>query len=194
MVRHNLGIDEGLDQIIATNIEKLGLLSGFIHVAGISCTLPLKAVQQSNLHEVFSINTFCAFELAKLCTRRGVFQPKGMSNVFISSAYSIVGSAANSVYAASKAALNGACRSLAIEFAPRKIRFNCVAPGFVATEMLTSISSQFGDGYIEKIREMHPLGLGSPEDVSQLVLFLLSDNSKWITGAVIPVDGGFTVQ
>jgi NAD(P)-dependent dehydrogenase (short-subunit alcohol dehydrogenase family) len=105
-----------------------------------------------------------------------------------------VGSVANVGYAMSKSALHGITKSLAIELAPKKIRVNCIAPGFVKTSMLDSISTLFDKEYFEKINKLHPLGLGEAEDVANLIAFLFSDMSKWITGSIINIDGGYTAQ
>ncbi len=194
VICHDLSREDGLEQLIRSGVQSLGKIGGFVHAAGISSAIPLKVLMPSEVDNVFKINTFAALSLARVCTKRDLSIGEGMSNVFISSVYSLVGSSANSSYAASKAALNGLSRSLSIEFAPRNIRFNCVAPGFVATHMLDSLSEKFGSNYLQGISKMHPLGLGSPEDVSYAVIFLLSSFSRWITGAVIPVDGGYSAQ
>jgi NAD(P)-dependent dehydrogenase (short-subunit alcohol dehydrogenase family) len=90
--------------------------------------------------------------------------------------------------------LQGAIKSLAIELAPKNIRFNCIAPGFVKTKMLDDISNSFNSDYDETLNKLHPLGLGEADDVANAVAFLLSDMSKRITGSVMNVDGGFAAQ
>jgi NAD(P)-dependent dehydrogenase (short-subunit alcohol dehydrogenase family) len=71
---------------------------------------------------------------------------------------------------------------------------NCVAPGFVKTNMLDSISGSFNSEYDELIKKLHPLGIGEAEDVANAIAFLVSDMGKWITGSILNVDGGFTAQ
>jgi len=78
--------------------------------------------------------------------------------------------------------------------APKKIRVNCVAPGFIETEMFKSMANNFGPDYYQNITNLHPLGLGKAEDVAGVIAFLLSNMSKWITGSIINVDGGYTAQ
>ncbi|RUP30579.1 MAG: SDR family oxidoreductase [Curvibacter sp.] len=193
LIQHDFLQDTGLEEQVSAAIETQGRLSGLIHVAGLSNTLPLKALSRIDLERVMAVNTFAAFDLVKHCCKARHHAP-GMSVVFVSSVYSLVGSAANSAYAMSKAALNGLARSLAIEFAPRRLRFNCVAPGFIKTEMLDALVQRMGPDYLAELERLHPLGLGSTQDVSNAIQFLLSDQARWITGSVMSVDGGFTAQ
>jgi NAD(P)-dependent dehydrogenase (short-subunit alcohol dehydrogenase family) len=94
----------------------------------------------------------------------------------------------------SKGAINGLTKALAIELAPKNIRVNCVAPGFVKTKMLKDTNVLFDDIRISHLTSLHPLGLGDPEDVANPIAFLLSDASRWMTGVIVNVDGGFTAQ
>ena len=93
-----------------------------------------------------------------------------------------------------KSAIIGITKALAMEFAARDIRVNCVAPGFVKSNMMAENTFRFDSDYMEKLESMHPLGLGTPEDIANSIAFLMSDMSKWTTGAVLNVDGGFTAQ
>jgi len=193
LIQHDFALDTGLEDRVSDAIEKLGRLSGLVHVAGVSHISPLKALTRLDLERVMAINAFSAFDLVKHCCKPK-YHLSGMSVVFVSSVYSLVGSAANSAYAMSKAALNSFARSLAIELAPRRLRFNCVAPGFVRTEMLENLAQRMGPNYLAELEHLHPLGLGQAEDVSNAIQFLLSDRARWITGTVLSVDGGFTAQ
>ena len=75
-----------------------------------------------------------------------------------------------------------------------KIRVNCIAPGFVKTNMADGVNTMFDEKYADRIEAMHPLGWGDPRDIANGIAFLLSDASKWTTGAVFNIDGGFTAQ
>lgn len=169
--------------------------TGLVHCAGIPSVLPLRVLTNDQYEKVMRINTQAAMNLAKLFTsKQGHDSSQQCSIVLISSVYGIVGSAANLAYATSKAAIIGMTKALAIEFAPKNIRVNCVAPGFIKTNMATGVNQMFDAQYAERIESMHPLGWGEAIDVANAIAFLLSDGSKWTTGAVFNIDGGFTAQ
>ena len=94
----------------------------------------------------------------------------------------------------SKSAIQGITKSLAIELAPKKIRVNCVAPGFIKTPMGDKINNFFDESHDSEVEAMHPLGYGTTEDIANSIVFLLSDMSKWITGTIMNVDGGFCAK
>jgi len=179
---------------ILNTVAQVGKLHGFVHLAGTAYISPLKSVSAEKASSVYTLNTYAAIELAKVFTQRQVYAGEKGSIVFISSIYGLVGSAANVGYAMSKAALHGITKSLSIELAPRNIRVNCIAPGFVKTPMMEIVEGRFDNDYIKQLDKLHPLGLGEPEDVSNAIAFLFSDAARWITGTIISVDGGFTAQ
>jgi len=190
----DLSKQELIKDAVLQIVSEFGKLNGFVHLAGRSYISPLKSVTAEKSTEIYNLNTYAAIELAKVFIRRQVYAGEKGSIVFISSVYGLVGSAANVGYAMSKAALHGITKSLAIELASKKIRVNCIAPGFVETPMMNSVQSMFKADYTEYLHKLHPLGLGKPEDVSNAIAFLLSEASSWITGTVMSVDGGFTAQ
>lgn len=181
------------DGIIKSAIED-GKFDGFVHCAGVPYISPLKTIEKAKAMKVYDLNSFAALELSKVFINRNVFNGVSGSIVFISSVYGSVGSAANVGYAMSKAAINGLTKALAIELAPKNIRVNCVAPGFVKTQMMNDTNLSFDESRDSYLTSLHPLGLGSPEDVANPIAFLLSDASKWMTGVIVNVDGGFTAQ
>lgn len=179
---------------IFDSVLKTGKINGFIHSAGRPYLAPLKSLNEDVLWEVLKLNTMVGLELAKICSNKSVFSGEAGAFVFISSVYGCVGSSANVGYAMSKSALHGVTKSLAIELASKGIRVNCIAPGFVKTNMLNSINGSFNSEYEILIDKLHPLGLGTAEDVANAIAFLVSDMGKWITGSIMNVDGGFTAQ
>ena len=178
--------------LIHADIDAFGKLNGMVHCAGLPYIAPLKVISEDKALKVFKINTYAGLELAKLFTSGKVYAGEHGSIVFISSVYGLTGSAANVGYAMTKGAIQSITKSLAIELAPRNIRVNCIAPGFIKTDMRQQINHNFNPD--EYIGHLHPLGWGTSEDIAAGIAFLFSDMSKWITGTIISIDGGFTAQ
>jgi NAD(P)-dependent dehydrogenase (short-subunit alcohol dehydrogenase family) len=173
--------------ITEKNIE----VTGFVHCAGYMNMLPAKMTSVAAIQKTFSTNLFSVAVIVKVLLQRKVNAGALKNVVFISSNISNFGAKAFSLYSASKAGIDGLMRSLAVELAPA-IRVNSVLPGAIHTPMTTAI---FQDE--EKVKSMlstYPLGEGFPEDISNMVEFLLSDKSKWITGQQFTVDGGRTID
>jgi NAD(P)-dependent dehydrogenase (short-subunit alcohol dehydrogenase family) len=99
-----------------------------------------------------------------------------------------------SVYSASKAALSGMARSLAVELAPERIRVNCIAPAFVETGMLDELREFLPPEQFEAVEKAHPLGFGKPRDVANAIAFLVAATGRWITGTTLVLDGGYSAQ
>ena len=169
-------------------------LHGLVHCAGMQMTRPLRVTTQENVEQLLRINFLAAVQLAKSFRQRGVCQKPASSLVFVSSIMGLVGLPALSIYSASKGALDGFCRSLALEYAPEGIRVNCVSPGHVRTEMTEEVAQQMPAEQYEVLRAAHPLGFGSTLDVANAIAFLLDDTGRWITGTTLVVDGGYTAK
>jgi NAD(P)-dependent dehydrogenase (short-subunit alcohol dehydrogenase family) len=178
-----------MDQIF----EDVGSLDALVHCAGIMKTLPLQALKEKDFDDCFNTNVKSAQFLVKNFRKRNRYKDNS-SVVLLSSVAATCGEPANTTYAASKAALEGLSKSLAIELAKQNIRVNCLAPGLVKTEMMLGFAKQLTKEQLEKIENKHPLGLGLPEDVAYAAGFLCSDLSKWITGTTLFVDGGYSAQ
>lgn len=173
--------------------KESGAFSGVVHSAGIQGVAPVRFLKDDDFTHMMNVNVNSAVQLAKGFRQKGVLGESG-SLVFISSVVGIVGQAGIASYSASKGAINSLTRCLALEFAPESIRVNCVAPGIVNTEMTENLKSKLGDDQFQSARDMHPLGIGDPEDVANAVVFLLSRTAKWITGSTLVVDGGYTAK
>jgi NAD(P)-dependent dehydrogenase (short-subunit alcohol dehydrogenase family) len=105
-----------------------------------------------------------------------------------------VGETAKSLYSLTKGALISGCRSLAVEYAPKRIRVNVVSPGLIETS-INRTQPYLADPDKRKLTEsMYPLGLGDPKDISNTCIFLLSEASSWMTGQNLIVDGGYTAK
>lgn len=181
-------LEEDLSQWIKDNDVSI---TTFVHCAGLMKMMPLRSVDSKTLYDTFATNVFAPELITKVLTSRKINGRNLKSVVFISSNISDRGAAAFSVYGASKSGLDGLMRNLAIELAPN-VRVNSVLPGGMITEMTKDL---FSDENVKKQFEMnYPLGIGTPADIAPAVEFLLSDNSKWITGQQFVVDGGRTID
>ena len=176
--------------------DQAGPLNGFVHCAGIEKTLPFRSTQISDLKEIMEINLEAFWEITQEITKSKNHEKEKLSVVGISSVAGTYGASGKSAYSASKGALVSLIKSLAAEYSPKKIRFNAVCPGYVDTPMLGAVRKLYRteEEFISSIVSKHPLGLGRPEDVASAVVYLLSDASKWITGSIINVDGGYGVR
>lgn len=175
--------------------DRFGPLHGFVHCAGVPSIVPLRVLRPEQYERVQRVNTEAGFALAKLFSKKRYRDADAVcSIVYLSSVYGLVGSAGNAAYAVSKAGIIGLTKALAIELAPQRIRVNCVAPGFVRTDMADDVEARFDTDHAERVEKLHPLGWGEPIDVANGIAFLLSDAAKWITGTVLSIDGGYTAQ
>ena len=182
-------VDE-IEGFIKGVIAQAGPLDGFVHSAGIPGTRPLKLFKPTALREVMDINFSAFVEIVRCITKRNAFR-EGMSIVGISSVSSKIGSLGKTGYCASKAAMDAAARCMAKELAPNGIRANTVCPGLIETAIFQTFKDIAGNSQDAQAKlDRQYLGLGQPIDVANMVVFLLSDASRMITGANIGVDGG----
>lgn len=171
-----------------------GPFSGVFHSAGVSSIMPVALVKSGAVDAVFGSSVKACFGLARGFAGRGVGAAAGSSLVFMSSVASLRGTAGMSVYSAAKAAIDGAARSLACELAPRSIRVNTIAAGAVKTQMHVRIVADSPEDSLKAYEKRHLLGFGEPADVAWAAAFLLSRQSKWITGTALVVDGGYSCR
>lgn len=174
-------------------VKTYGKLHGMICCAGREETVPLSLYIPEKVHDLFSVNFNSIFELTRFFAKKKISE-EGASIIYISSVMSELGQPGKTAYCASKSALIGLARASALELANRKIRVNAVSPGVVETPMTEKLFAQIGDEGKKRVLEMHPLGFGQTDDIIPLIEFLLSDNSRWITGQNIRIDGGYSVH
>lgn len=172
-------VKEAVDSFVAEN----GKLKGLVHAAGVYEQVPLRAIDISEAKAVMETSFWSAIELLQLVTKKK-YSLEGASFVLFSSVSAKHPEAGISVYSSVKAAVSAITKALAGEVVSRKQRINTVCPGMVKTPM----TIDYRDG---AVADRHLLGLGEPTDVSSAVLFLLSDNARWITGTDMVIDGGY---
>jgi len=183
---------EKLEEIVSNTVKKVGEISGFVHSAGIEITLPLRSMTPSYYEDMFAINVISGLELARIISKKKYLDKNGASFVFISSVMGILGQLGKIGYCSSKGSLISGVKAMALELAFKKIRVNCILPGVVETEMSNEMFQKLSEESKENIVDMHPLGLGKPEDIAYACVYLLSDSARWVTGTNLIIDGGYS--
>jgi acetoacetyl-CoA reductase len=182
----NVGVPGDCDRVIGDVLSALGRVDFLVNNAGVTHDKTVRRMSVDDWHEVMRINISGAFYMIKSVLDHMLERGSGRI-VNISSVIGQTGNIGQANYAASKAALFGLSQSLALETARKGITVNCVAPGFIETEMVGAIPEQILQGIVDKV-PVHRLG--RPEEVARVVRFLLEDESSYITGAVYTVNGG----
>jgi len=181
-----------LEKIVESSVEKIGRISGFLHSAGIEMTLPLRVMKPSYYENMFAVNVIAGFELAKIISKKKYLNESVASFVFIASIMGLLGQPGKVGYCSSKGALLSGTKAMALELAAKNVRVNCILPGVVETPMSKRMLENLPEDAMQSIKNMHPLGLGKPEDIANVATFLLSDASRWITGTSLIADGGYS--
>lgn len=177
---------EQVERAFAEVESTLGPVGVLVANAGITRDTLVMRMSDDDWDSVIATNLTGSFRLARRAARPMIRARFGRL-IFISSVVGHLGSAGQTNYAASKAGLLGLARSLARELGSRGVTANVIAPGFVQTDMTTELSEDLVRSYAEKI----PLArFGSVDDIAGVVEFLASDAASYVTGALIPVDGG----
>jgi len=177
---------EDCQRVVAEVLDRFGRIDFLVNNAGITVDKTVRKMSADDWHNVLNVNLFGAFAMTKAVLEHMIERGSGRI-VNISSVIGETGNVGQANYAASKAGLFGLTKSLALEMSRRGITVNVVAPGFIATEMVSAMPQAALDAVVEKI----PLRrLGKPEEVARVVQFLLEDESSYITGAVYTINGG----
>ena len=179
---------DGWNDILKNFVAEKGKFNGSVYCAGIELTTALKGLEFEDLQKVMSINFFGAVMFMKNFIRAGITSACS-SNVWISSVALYIGKRGLVCYEASKGAMVSAKRSIACEIANKQHRLNTVSPAWIETPMTENLNEAFNKPKIPSERYILRR-FGKPEDISGMVLFLLSERATWITGADIVIDGG----
>jgi len=181
--------------MIDAAVDRYGRLDLLVANAGI---IPLRNIVEAtpgDWDEVMAVDGRGMFLTCKYAVEQ-MLKTGGGSIVCLSSISGVAGQKSQSTYGPAKFVASGLTKHLAVEWAGRNIRVNAVAPGTIRTERVQRLPEEpGGTEYIEAIERMHPMGrLGEAHEVAQAILFLASDDASFITGAILPVDGGYLAQ
>ncbi len=180
---------EAIDEVVKKAIEEFGSIDVLVNNAGITRDNLLMRMSEEEFDKVIEINLKGTYVVTKAVTKYMMKKRKG-SIINLSSVVGVAGNAGQCNYSASKAGIIGFTKSVAKELASRNIRLNAVAPGFIATDMTAVLS----DEVKENIHNQIPLKrMGTAREVANLIYFLGSEESSYITGQVINVDGGMVM-
>ena len=190
-VRADVAKDADVKRMVDFTIEKFGLLDIAFNNAGVEWMGPLDHATEAEYRRVFDINVWGVLNSMRheipVMLKNG-----GGAIVNTSSVAGHVGLGQVSVYIASKHAVEGLTKSVALEFAKQNIRINAIAPGVIATEMWDRFA---GDELRDQVTSIIPVArIGASEEIAAAVLYLCSDNAKFTTGTSLVVDGGFIAQ
>lgn len=190
----DLSISADIVPIVFNIVDIMGRIDGVVNCAGISGVFPLKNMTEERILYFLKTNVVSSLELTRECLKKKNFNSNGGSVIFMSSITGIVGDKGKSLYGLTKGALITAAKALAIEFADRRIRINSISPGAILTPINASLPYMADPERREQLENKHLLGLGETTDISNGVIYLLSDASRWVTGQNLIIDGGYTAK
>ena len=188
VITADLGEDDGIRFLV----ERVPVLNGIVHAAGISDTVLFQFLKKERLENIFNINFFAPAVLSQLLLKKKLLQ-KGGSIVFLSSIDGpVTAHIGNSMYSATKGALSAMMQNMSIELASKGIRVNAVLPGMTETPLIHN--DDITQEQLNKDMELYPLKrYADPREIAWAIIYLLSDASTFTIGASLVVDGGFTI-
>lgn len=188
VIAAGLGEDDGIRFLV----ERVPVLNGIVHAAGISDTVLFQFLKKERLENIFNINFFAPVVLSQLLLKKKLLQ-KGGSIVFLSSIDGpVTAHIGNSMYSATKGALSAMMQNMSIELASKGIRVNAVLPGMTETPLIHN--DDITQEQLNKDMELYPLKrYADPREIAWAIIYLLSDASTFTIGASLVVDGGFTI-
>jgi NAD(P)-dependent dehydrogenase (short-subunit alcohol dehydrogenase family) len=183
---------DSIPKLVDDVTKQVGNIDILVNNAGINMKKDFTEVTDADFQKIIQTNVTAVFALSREVVKKMKETGKG-SIINISSMASQYGIPKVIAYTASKSAIEGMTRAMAVELTPLGIRVNCIAPGFIATDM--SAKALNGDKErMQKVMSRTPMGkLGDPQDIGDAALFLASDSSKYLTGVILPVDGGNSI-
>lgn len=181
-----------IPQLVSSITEEFGPIDILVNNAGINQKKPFTEVTDEDFQHIIQTNLTSVFVLSREVAKEMLKQKSGCI-INISSMAAQYGIPYVIAYTAAKTAIEGMTKAMAVELSPEGIRINCVAPGFIATNM-SAKALDSDPQRKQKVLSRTPMGkLGEPDDVAGAILYLVSDAAKYVTGVVLPVDGGNSV-
>jgi 3-oxoacyl-[acyl-carrier protein] reductase len=186
----NVSLTQDVDVAIQEILTSFGKVDILVNNAGITRDNLLMRMSEEDWDQVLAVNLKSVYNTCRALSRP-MMKAKSGAIVNVSSVIGLTGNAGQANYAAAKAGMIAFTKSLAKELSSRGVRANCVAPGYIDTQMTEGLPAQVKEGILAKI----PLGsIGQPRDIAQAVLFLVSDQlSRYVTGQTLTVDGGMVM-
>jgi len=183
---------QGIPGLVQEIKSKYGTIDILVNNAGINMKKDFTRVSDAEFQEIIQTNVNAVFTITREVSKKMIAEGRG-SIINISSMAAQYGLPKVIAYSASKAAVEGMTRAMAVELSPKGVRVNCIAPGFIETDM--SARALNGDKErMQRVLSRTPMGvLGKPANIADAALFLVSDAASYITGMVLPVDGGNSI-
>lgn len=178
---------DAMEKAIKDFVGEHGKLNGCVHAAGITDITPIRSYDKENAHKVMDISFWAGVDLLQIVSKNK-HSVEGASYVLFSSVAAEATLKGMFAYSGTKAVVNAAVSCIAKDLSKKKQRVNSVMPGWVKSEMTVFLG---GVSDMDDMNSRELLGFGEPSDVTGMVMFLLSDRARWITGTNIAVDGGF---
>lgn len=189
----DLADPKAIEESLQSAIDKIGKIDYFVNCAGVEDTNAMISYNYEKLKNIFDVNFFAAFEIMRIFSKKKNSNENG-AVVLLSSVMGQLGQYGKTAYCSSKSAVLGLVRAGALDLSKRKIRVNALLPGVVETPMTQKLFQSLSAENVASIEKMHPLGFGKVEDIVKTIHFLLSEDSRWITGQSIVIDGGYSIQ
>ena len=187
-IQGRVGSSADIETLFAEAGKAFGIVDILVNNAGVFKSMPIGEVTEEEYHRQFDTNVLGVLLASRAAANQ--FGPDGGSVINIGSVVSRLAPPGNSIYAATKGAVDTITRVLANELGPRRIRVNAINPGLVETEG-TRTAGLIGSEFESQAIGQTPLGrIGRPDDIAPVAVFLASDDSRWITGEIITVSGG----
>ncbi len=196
MVEGDVSVARDAAEMVNQTAKTFGRIDILVNNAGVNYKQGGTAeTDEDGWNVVMDINVKGVFQVSRSAVPE--LEKTGGNIINISSVFGLVGYPKAIAYCASKGAVVNLTRSMALDLAERHIRVNCICPGVVDTPMARESIEKLGDfdTALKEIVEEHPIGrIGRPEDIAYACLYLASDEASWVTGAILPVDGGFSAK